>query len=99
MSAKEITIIGYATVPEENHEQFLAHSAHMISLTRKEDGCIKSYVIQDITTPEKFMLYEEWESRESWTQHLQQIHIANFIEEVSKIGTEYQIQKFHKCDL
>ncbi len=99
MNSQGLTIVGFATVAEEHHELFLAISAHMISVTRRESGCLQSNVYQDKTYPNKFMLHEIWQDEKSWTTHLQQRHIANFSEQSHMIGTDFEIRKFEYRDL
>ncbi len=99
MLSQEITIIGYATVEDEYKEIFLAQAGQMVALNRREPGCIQSIVLQDMTDNNKFVLHEVWKNREAWTTHLQQKHIADFIEQSSITGKDFQLHKFQQYDM
>ncbi len=99
MNSEQITIIGYATVEEEFREIFLAQAGQLVSYNRREIGCIQSLVLQDMTQPNRFILHEIWANKEAWTLHLQQKHIAEFIEKVSATGRDFQLEKFQQLDI
>ncbi len=99
MLKNEFIVTGYATVREEKRELFLAATATMLSIVRKDTGCLKSYVFEDCSAPNKFFFYEEWEDRNCWTKHLQQPYIATFIEQTEQFSTDRDIRKFTRCKI
>ncbi len=99
MSTNEFIVTGYATVKEEKRDLFLAAVAIMLSSVRKDIGCIQSYMFEDCSDPNKFFFYEEWQSKDCWTRHLQQPYIAKFIEQTEQYSTERDVRRFTRCEL
>lgn len=50
----------------------------MMEETAKEDGCITYRFSHDIEYPERFRVYEEWESGEHLKAHFKTAHMARF---------------------
>ncbi len=64
--------------------------------TRKEIGCLRYDLHQDIDNPSIFMFYEIWETVDAWKAHDTQKHILDF-----KIAIEDSVDKisFNKLTL
>jgi quinol monooxygenase YgiN len=66
--------------------------------TRAEAGCIRYDIHQDTETPAHFLIYETWESRAHWQDHITSAHFvahtqataliiaATTLSEMTKIG-------------
>lgn len=46
--------------------------------TRKEHGCIRYDLHQDLNDPSIFMFYEIWETVDAWKEHDSKRHIIDF---------------------
>ena len=55
-------------------EEFLEGSKRLIEGTRKESGCIKYEINNLASNPFKFVIYEEWASKEDLDSHLKADH-------------------------
>lgn len=60
---------GHEAVVREALESF-------VEPTRKEDGCLRYDLFQDITDPLKFTFIEEWTSEAALDAHSKSAHIA-----------------------
>ncbi len=50
----------------------------LVEPTRKEDGCLQYDLHQDNQSPELFLLYEKWETKELWLKHRVNDHMTRF---------------------
>ena len=51
----------------------------LIPITRAEAGCLQYDLHQDNESPEKFLFFENWESRKLWQAHMSAPHLAAYI--------------------
>mgnify|MGYP000049354518 CR=1 FL=1 len=47
-------------------------------LSRNDDGCIAYSVFVDLAAPERFVLYEEWATKQALADHNEQNHVRDF---------------------
>lgn len=50
----------------------------LIEPTLKETGCIQYDLHQDNDNPAVFLFYENWENRDLWQDHMNNIHLAEY---------------------
>lgn len=53
-------------------------AASMVEATRAETGCISYAFYGDLTDPNTFFIFEEWESEEALARHFETAHMAAF---------------------
>ena len=67
-------------VKEGQLEHALKELQKIIVETRKEKGCLRYDLHQDVDNPNILMFYEVWETVEDWKAHDKQQHIELFRE-------------------
>ncbi len=71
-----IIVAGTILVKPEKYADAVAAMSAMSAETQKEVGCISYQFYEDITTPNKFLVYEIWESTDALKAHSQSAHMA-----------------------
>jgi quinol monooxygenase YgiN len=75
----KLTIVANITAKAGKEELVKNELIKLISITRKEQGCINYDLHQDNQNPAHFMFYENWESRELWQTHMNNKHLAEYV--------------------
>jgi len=68
---------------ETNNDKIDFVKAELLKLlepTLKEAGCIQYDLHQDNENPAVFVFYENWESRELWQEHMNNAHLAEYMQ-------------------
>ncbi|MEM9080023.1 MAG: putative quinol monooxygenase [Verrucomicrobiota bacterium] len=89
MSAVKLTITGSVLAKLDKVDFVKAELLKLIDVTRAEEGCIQYDLHQDNNNPAQFLFYENWESRELWQKHMENTHIAAYLE-----ATEGAVENF-----
>lgn len=66
------------TVAEEEREMFLAKSTTLLSATQAEEGNISYQLFENVTSPGKFVMLEEWKDEQAIDLHNQTEHFTGF---------------------
>lgn len=74
------TIVARIEANTDAIELVKAELLKLIEPTRNEAGCIQYDLHQDNERPELFVFYENWESRELWQAHMENTHLAEYME-------------------
>jgi len=72
------TIAGKFTVKPEYKDQLIEMSKKLIPQSLQESGCISYGFYEDQTTLGDFLFFEEWQSRETITQHFGTSYFQDF---------------------
>ncbi|WP_313375420.1 putative quinol monooxygenase [Chishuiella sp.] len=75
-----LQVIAKSIAKDDKIEETKKALEALVNPTRKEDGCIKYELFQDIDHPEVFVFSEEWESKTKLEVHLKQPHLVNWAE-------------------
>ena len=86
---KKLTIVANIMAKDTCTERVKAELLKLIDVTRAEKGCINYDLHQDNENPSHFMMYENWDSHESWQAHTSNEHLAAFLN-----ATEGAIESF-----
>jgi quinol monooxygenase YgiN len=78
--------LGTVTVPAQHAAQVSQMLAGLAAQTRSEDGCLEYRVSQDLETPGRFAIVENWASLEQMQTHLALPHIAPAVEALMGMG-------------
>ena len=89
MENKKLTIVARITAKPEKAEFVKAELLKLIGITRAEKGCINYDLHQDNEKPNFFVFYENWENRELWQIHMNNKHLADYLE-----ATEGAVEEF-----
>lgn len=83
-----IKVTARCKVKEDGIETFKAITSKLIDETRKEEGCIRYELFQDLKNENMFMFVEDWKSRESHIAHDETKHIKELVPEMNKVLAE-----------
>ena len=73
-----IIVAGHILIKPEKYTDAVAAMSAMATETQKEEGCVTYQFYEDITTPNRFVVYEIWESAETLKAHGESAHMAEF---------------------
>jgi quinol monooxygenase YgiN len=79
------TLIVTLKVKEGEEKTLLAAAKPCVTATRKEKGCLRYELHQDIDDPTKFVFFERWKSVKDLAAHLGAAHTKKLIGAVGKI--------------
>ena len=85
----KLTIVANISAKSDCIEAVKNEILKLIAVTRSEPGCITYDLHQDNENPAIFMVYENWDSRDSWQAHTAATHLADFAK-----ATEGTIESF-----
>lgn len=90
----KLTIVAHIRSHKDQAELVLSELSKLVAPTRAEEGCINYDLHKDNEDPAYFMLYENWESRELWLQHMASAHIQSY-----RAATEGAVADFKLCEM
>jgi len=64
-----IVITGRFELLPEKRDEFVALAKELVPRERTTPGCLNFDIFEDITTPNRFLMLEEWESSEALEAH------------------------------
>ena len=85
----KLTIVARILAKEEKRALVQAELLKLIPITRAEEGCINYDLHQDNENPNLFLFHENWESRKLWQTHMNNAHLAAYME-----ATEGAVEEF-----
>lgn len=85
----KLTIVAHIKANPEHVALVKSELEKLIDITRAEAGCINYDLHQDNENPAHFLFYENWESRELWRTHMENTHLAAYME-----ATEGKVDEF-----
>ncbi|MDH3377011.1 MAG: antibiotic biosynthesis monooxygenase [Gammaproteobacteria bacterium] len=68
----------------------------LIEPTLKEAGCIQYDLHQDNENPAVFVFYENWESRRLWQAHMNNTHLAEYMEATAGAVASFSLNEMTK---
>ena len=71
-------VAGYMMVKPEARAQAVQAAIDMVAETKKEQGCIAYDFYADLNDPNRFHVFEEWESDAALEAHFQTTHMKVF---------------------
>jgi quinol monooxygenase YgiN len=82
---KMIVIVAQFTVLSGKKDTLMKEVKPLIEATRKEPGCIRYILHQDIKNPDNFAFVEHWKNQESVDKHMQSDHFKTIIPKLNKL--------------
>jgi quinol monooxygenase YgiN len=79
------TLIVTLKVKEGEEKALLAAAKPCVKATRKEKGCLRYELHQDIEDPTKFVFFERWKGVKDLAEHLRAAHTKKLLGTVAKI--------------
>lgn len=92
-----LTVTAKFIVKEENINKFLKLSEPLIAETRKEAGCIRYELFQDIQNSQIITFIEEWKDAEALKAHENSSHFKSIVPKLSELQLEeIQVNMYKK---
>ena len=80
-----IVIAGSIPIKPEHREEARQLVLEMAKATQAEAGCLAYQFYADLSDPNTFFIFEEWESEEALNRHFQTEHMKNLQQQMPKI--------------
>ncbi len=80
-----IVIAGSIPIKPEHRDEARQLALDMAKATQAEAGCLAYQFYADLSDPNTFFIFEEWESEEALNRHFQTEHMKNFQQQAPKI--------------
>ncbi|WP_396637646.1 putative quinol monooxygenase [Maribacter sp. R77961] len=93
MEHQKITIVATITAKPEKSELVKNELLKLIEVTKTEKGCINYDLHQDNEDENKFLFYENWETRALWQTHMANDHIAAYLKATEGAVAEFNLQE------
>jgi quinol monooxygenase YgiN len=77
-----IVVAGTVAIQPGKREDALRVARTMARATEAEPGCVRYRFYADVTDPDTFFVFEEWESEEALVRHFQTPHMRVFQQEL-----------------
>uniref|UniRef100_A0A7S1T0L0 ABM domain-containing protein n=1 Tax=Tetraselmis chuii TaxID=63592 RepID=A0A7S1T0L0_9CHLO len=74
----KLTVVARLRVNPAHIDTVRPELLKLVEATRKEEACIKYELHEDNTVPGRFVFFENWTTRELWTEHMNSDHIKAF---------------------
>lgn len=80
MRMAHLTVVARIEAKDHCIDMVKAELLKLTAPTRQEAGCIQYDLHQDNENPAAFLVYETWENRELWQEHMESPHLAAFLQ-------------------
>lgn len=74
-----LTIVANIRARVDRVELVKCELIKLLGVTRAEAGCVQYDLHQDNEDPSRFLMFENWESREQWRAHMESPHLRAFL--------------------
>jgi quinol monooxygenase YgiN len=75
-----IVVAGTVSINPAYREEAARVALKMVAATKQERGCLAYDFWADLADPNRFHVFEEWETQEALEAHFQTPHMAEFME-------------------
>lgn len=94
--SQTLTILARIEAKTDKIELVKSALLKLIEPTRKENGCLQYDLHQDNESPEIFVFYENWQSRELWQAHMNNDHLKVYMEETDGAVESFTLNEMSK---
>lgn len=84
-----IVLKGLLRVPAPLVPAFLEASKEVLALSPQDPGCLVYRLHADVSDPESFLFYEEWETRDQLQAHWETNHVKRFGDILTGMGLPF----------
>jgi quinol monooxygenase YgiN len=64
-----ILVMGRYSIDPAKREAFLAFARELVAQERRQPGCLAFDIFEDVTTPNAFLMMEQWENEDVLDAH------------------------------
>jgi quinol monooxygenase YgiN len=75
-----IVVAGTVAINPASREEAARVALKMVAATQQESGCLAYDFWCDLADPNRFHVFEEWETQEALEAHFQTSHMAEFMQ-------------------
>ena len=75
-----VVVAGTVNINPITREEAARVALKMVAATKQEAGCLAYDFWSDLADPNRFHVFEEWETQEALEEHFQTPHMAEFME-------------------
>lgn len=75
---KKFVVVVTQTVQAGYYTEMKNFMIDLAKKVRAEKGCLQFDLVQDIKNENNFIIYEIWENKDAWENHLQTTHINEY---------------------
>lgn len=79
MGGTILSAVGFARAKPDRAAELEALLLDLAERSRREDGCLQSWIHRDLADPHRFAFYEMWASEEDLARHLEQPYMKDFL--------------------
>ena len=90
-----VKVIAKFFVKEDKVEEFLKLANVLVEESRKEAGCVRYNLLQDVSNPQTLIMVEEWESAGILKRHMASAHFTSIIPKMSLL--QFQKEEITVC--
>jgi quinol monooxygenase YgiN len=80
-----IIVAGHVAIKPERRADAVEAVRKVVATTKGEPGCLAYDFYADLADPNRFHVYEEWQSNEALAAHLQQSHTQAFLAGIGEL--------------
>lgn len=88
---ENVILEGYIDIPDEDLELVIKELPIHTELTKKEEGCIIFEVTRDLSILNRFIVYEVFDSKASFTYHQERVKNSRWGEITKNAARHYKI--------
>ncbi|MDN3377241.1 MULTISPECIES: putative quinol monooxygenase [unclassified Pseudoalteromonas] len=89
----QLTVVANIVAHQDKTELVKNALFKLIDETRKEPGCIRYELHQDVDNSSHFIMYEQWKTTQLWSEHTQTEHIKAYSATVEGAIAHFTINK------
>lgn len=91
-----IIVSGVVTVRPERRAEAVEAMRRVVEATRHDTGCLAYDFYTDVRDPNRFRVYEEWESDEALNAHLAAPHTQAFLAAIGPMAAAEPVVTRHE---
>ena len=93
---KRLTIIAHIEAKEGKLDFLKKQVLALVEPTKKEQGCLRYELNQDIENSNLFIFVEEWKSHALWQQHMENSHLQTFVKATEGLLEKLEVYQLGK---
>ncbi|MCL6267020.1 putative quinol monooxygenase [Flagellimonas myxillae] len=93
MANQQLTIVARILAKPEKRELVKSELIKLIAPTREEEGCVNYDLHQDNENENLFLFFENWTTRELWQKHMENPHIAAYMEATEGAVADFSLHE------
>lgn len=93
-----LTLVAIVKAKPRKREFVLEEILKLLDPTRAEEGCLSYSLHEDNNDPNRFVLYENWETHTLWEKHMKSPHMTHYAEVTKDSTLDWQLLELTKVE-